>query len=170
MEKKVLPPIVYRPIGIIHTPFKRGEKPPPPQGMYEPESAGYVDVFPEYSDGLKDLDGFSHLVFLFHFHLSTDYELVCYPRGDRELRGVFATRSPRRPNPIGCSVVELVKVENTRLYVRRVDMYDETPLLDIKPYVPFFDEAREVAEKVEGRVRLGWLSERFKKERKKGIL
>ena len=169
MEKIDFAAIVYKPIGIIHSAYQKGQKSPPPQGIYEPDSVGYVDIYPEYSEGLKDLDGFSHLVLLFHFHLSTNYDLVCYPRGDNQLRGVFATRSPRRPNPIGCSVVELVKIEKTRLFVKRVDMYDGTPLLDIKPYVPVFDEARELAEKLEGRVRLGWLSERLAREKRKGM-
>ena len=170
MEKIELPPIVYRPIGIIRTPFEKGGKSPPPQGVYEPDARGHVDIFTQFSEGLKDIEGFSHLVLLFHFHLSTDYDLICYPRGDTKLRGVFATRSPRRPNPIGCSVVELVKVEKTRLHIKRVDMYDGTPLLDIKPYVPVFDDARKVAEQMGQEVKLGWLTERFKRERERGII
>lgn len=162
--------ILYKPIGIIHSPFRKGEEAPPPQGIYDPESSGYVDIYPQFVKGLQDLEGFSHIILLFHFHLSSDYELLCYPRGSSQLRGVFATRSPRRPNPIGCSVVELVRIDGPRLHIKRVDMYDGTPLLDIKPYVPLFDEAKDLAEKVGAKVKLGWLSERFKRERREGIL
>ncbi len=170
MEKIESLPIVYRPIGIIHSPYQKGRKSPPPQGVYNPESSGYVDVFPQFAEGLKDLNGFSHIVLLFHFHLSEDYDLVCYPRGDEELRGVFATRSPRRPNPIGCSVVELERIENCRLFIKRVDMYDGTPLLDIKPYVPVFDEIIDQVDRSFSSVRLGWLAKRLKREKNQGIL
>ncbi len=170
MEKMEYSSFVYRPIGIIHSPYQKDREKPPPQGVYSPENRGHVDIFPQFSEGLKDLDGFSHIILLFHFHLSADYDLVCYPRGDRELRGVFATRSPRRPNPIGCSVVELERIENHRLFIRRVDVYDGTPLLDIKPYVPVFDEICKGADSLDGRVRLGWLAERLKREKRNGIL
>lgn len=155
MKKTKQPPITFFPIGVIHTPYKGGIK-PPPQGIYDKKSKGFIDMYPEFTEGLKDLEGFSHLIVLFHFHLSHSFDLTCYPRGDNTLRGVFATRSPRRPNPIGCSVVGLSKIDGPRLYINQVDMYNGTPLLDIKPFIPQFDEPEKV--------RLGWLKARFLRE------
>jgi tRNA-Thr(GGU) m(6)t(6)A37 methyltransferase TsaA len=128
----------YTPIGIIHSPFKR------PQGTpIQPKAAekieGTVEVFPEYVPGLKDLDGFSRVILLYHFHLAAGSRLEVKPFMDVKPRGVFATRAPARPNPIGMSVVRLLRVEGGTLYVSGVDILDGTPLLDIKPYVPQFD-------------------------------
>ncbi len=150
-EKKPEDTLVLTPVGIIHTPFTepRGT---PIQSAGGRGVAGTVEVFPEFADGLKDLDGFSHLILLFHFHLSGPGPLKCVPYLDDTLRGVFATRSPRRPNPIGLSIVRLDRVEDNVLYVRDLDIVDGTPLLDIKPYVPPFDEQEEV--------RIGWLANR----------
>ena len=147
MEKKI-GNIVYRPIGIIHTPFKELENMP-----IQPSGAarihGTVDLYPEFAEGLKDLDGFSHLILLYHFHKSRGFKLTVTPFLDSEPRGVFATRAPVRPNPIGLSVVPLQKIEGNTLFVAQLDVLDGTPLLDIKPYVPEFDKRAEV--------RIGWL-------------
>jgi tRNA-Thr(GGU) m(6)t(6)A37 methyltransferase TsaA len=139
----------YKSIGTIHSPFKE------PKGMpIQPVGArgipGTIELQAEYADGLKDLDGFSHIILIYHFHLSEGYSLQVKPFLDDTPHGIFAIRAPKRPNPIGISVVRLEKIEGTKLYVSNVDIVDGTPLLDIKPYVPDFDEA-------EG-IRIGWLS------------
>ena len=141
--------IRYRPIGVIHSPFKQ-TKGMPIQPAGARGVAGTVEVIPEYGDGLKDLDGFSHIFLLYHFHLSQGYSLRVKPYLDDSLRGVFATRAPRRPNAIGISVVRLVGIEGCTLHIEDLDIADSTPLLDIKPYVPEFD-SREVE-------RTGWLA------------
>jgi tRNA-Thr(GGU) m(6)t(6)A37 methyltransferase TsaA len=110
---------------------------------------GNVEIFHEFAAGLKDLEGFSHIILLYHLHEAEGARLVVTPFMDAEPRGVFATRAPRRPNAIGLSTVELVEVRENVLTVENVDMLDGTPLLDIKPYVPEFDQ-RE-------RCRVGWL-------------
>lgn len=130
--------IEYRPIGLIHSPFDK------PAGMpIQPAGAdgvcGTVEVLPEFAPGLKDLDGFSHIILLFHFHRSGATELVVEPFLDLQPRGVFATRAPKRPNPIGLSVVRLKRIVANNLHIENVDILDGTPLLDIKPYVPAFD-------------------------------
>ncbi|MBN1226134.1 MAG: tRNA (N6-threonylcarbamoyladenosine(37)-N6)-methyltransferase TrmO [Deltaproteobacteria bacterium] len=131
--------ILFKKIGIIHTPFKS------PQGMpIQPSSAtsirGTINIFPEYSQGLKDLDGFSHIILLFYFHKVTKASLIVTPFLDNEPRGVFATRAPKRPNPIGLSIVKLLGIKELILEVENIDILDNTPLLDIKPYVPEFDQ------------------------------
>ena len=113
---------------------------------------GYIEVLPEFVPGLKDVDGFSHLMLLYHFHLVEGYSLEVVPFLDDTPRGVFATRAPRRPNPIGLSVVRLESVQGARLNIRDVDIVDGTPLLDIKPFVPVFDN-RDTT-------RIGWLTEK----------
>ena len=112
---------------------------------------GTVELFPEFADGLKDLDGFSHLILLYHFHESRGYKLIVTPFLDSEPRGVFATRAPKRPNPIGLSIVRLVQVRGYTLDIENVDILDGTPLLDIKPYVPEFDHQENC--------RIGWLEQ-----------
>jgi len=140
--------IKYKPIGVIHSPFKEPKGTP-----IQPAGAkgidGIVEIFPEYAEGLKDIEGFSHVILLYHFHLSKGSKLIAKPYMDNETHGVFAMRGPNRPNPIGISVVRLVKVEGDMLHIQDVDIVDGTPLLDIKPYVPEFD-TREVE-------RIGWL-------------
>lgn len=130
--------IQYRSIGVIRTPFEDTAGMPRNPG----DAAGIegrVEIDPEYTTGLKDLGGFSHLILLFHFHGSRGHELQLVPQGRGEPRGVFATRAPRRPNAIGLSIVRLDRVDGTVLHVRDVDMIDGTPLLDIKPYLPSID-------------------------------
>ena len=144
-------PILYRPIGIMHSPFKTAGG-APIQSATAVGAAGQVTVFQEYAEGLKDVEGFSHVILLYHFHLSKRYSLTVRPFLDQKPRGLFATRAPARPNPIGLSVVRLLKIKGSTLYVDHVDILDGTPLLDIKPYVPKFD-AWEAA-------RIGWMAGR----------
>jgi tRNA-Thr(GGU) m(6)t(6)A37 methyltransferase TsaA len=101
--------------------------------------AGRIEIFPEYTAGLADLAGFSHIYILYHFHLSKKFSLKVKPFLDNQKRGLFATRAPSRPNPIGLSVVRLIRIKNNHLEILDVDVIDGTPLLDIKPYVPDFD-------------------------------
>ena len=130
--------IKYKPIGIIHSPFKEPKGTPiQPAGAKGIE--GTVEVFPEYAEGLKDVEGFSHIILIYHFHLSKGASLKAKPYLDNEERGIFAIRGPRRPNSIGISVVRLVRIEGNTLHIKDLDMVDGTPLLDIKPYVPAFD-------------------------------
>ncbi|MFH1687651.1 MAG: tRNA (N6-threonylcarbamoyladenosine(37)-N6)-methyltransferase TrmO [bacterium] len=143
--------ITLTPIGVIHTPFKQ-PKGTPIQPRRAGGAEGTIEILPEFVEGLADLDGFSHIVLLYHFHLSTGYRLKVVPFLDDCERGLFATRAPRRPNPIGLSVVRLDHIEGNVLFIRDVDMVDGTPLLDIKPYVPDFDDA--------GDIRIGWLEGR----------
>lgn len=100
---------------------------------------GTVTLFPQYQSGLADLEGFSHLILIYHFHLVEQVKLKVKPFLDTQQRGLFATRAPLRPNPIGISVVRLEKVDGNTLYIQDVDIVDGTPLLDIKPYVPDFE-------------------------------
>ncbi len=130
--------IKYKPIGIIHSPFKEPKGTPiQPAGARDIE--GTVEVFPEYAEGLKDVEGFSHIILIYHFHLSKGASLKAKPYLDNEERGIFAIRGPRRPNSIGISVVRLVGIEENILHIKDLDIIDGTPLLDIKPYVPAFD-------------------------------
>jgi tRNA-Thr(GGU) m(6)t(6)A37 methyltransferase TsaA len=138
-----LPPLV--PIGVIRSPYREIG---PPQGAMA-DAEGEVELEPRYEEGLADVAGFSHVILLFGLHRSRGYRLTVTPHMDPAPRGLFATRSPRRPNPIGMTVVRLLGVEGCRLRVRGVDMLDGTPLLDIKPYVPRFDGPSDA--------RAGWL-------------
>lgn len=146
--------ITYNPIGIIHSPFK-DIKGMPIQPAGAKGIAGTIEIYPEFAEGLKDLEGFSHIILIYHFHLSKGYSLKVKPFLDDNLHGVFATRAPKRPNPIGISVVRLRKIEGNILRIEDVDIVDGTPLLDIKPYVPEFD-VHEVE-------KIGWLSQKNKK-------
>jgi len=146
--------IKYKPIGIIHSPFKEPKGTPiQPTGAKGIE--GTVEVFPEYAEGLKDVEGFSHIILIYHFHLSKGFSSRVKPYMDNEAHGVFAMRGPSRPNPIGISIVRLVRIEENILYIQDTDIVDGTPLLDIKPYVPEFD-IREVE-------KTGWLEENVHK-------
>ncbi|MFW6141246.1 MAG: tRNA (N6-threonylcarbamoyladenosine(37)-N6)-methyltransferase TrmO [Candidatus Saliniplasma sp.] len=130
--------IIYKPIGIIHT-VNKDPKGTPIQPRGAEGFKGKVEVLPEYKNGLKDLEGFSNIILLYHFHLSKKHELQIKPYMDDEKRGVFSMRGPSRPNPIGLSVVRLMKIDENILEISDVDIVDGTPLLDIKPYVPRFD-------------------------------
>jgi tRNA-Thr(GGU) m(6)t(6)A37 methyltransferase TsaA len=146
--------IRYTPIGRIRSPFK---EPPgtPIQAAVSPDSEGTVELFPEYAEGLRDIEGFSHICLIYHFHLVRGYSLLVTPYLDDQPHGVFVTRAPARPNPIGLSIVRLVRREGATLYIRDLDIVDGTPLLDIKPYVPEFD-GRAVD-------KIGWLAKQVQK-------
>ena len=141
------------PIGIIHSPFK--EKTDTPIQPTRSQAAGQVEVYPEYSDGLQDIDGFSHIILLYFFHQSCGYSLLVKPFLDDKEHGLFSTRYPCRPNPLGLSIVRLVARRKNMLEIEGVDTLDGTPLLDIKPYIPEFD--------VPMGVRNGWYAGRSKK-------
>ena len=146
--------IKFRPIGIIHSPFKEAKGVP-----IQPSAAkgieGKVEIFPEYTEGLEDIGNFSHIFLIYHLHLSRKYSLKVRPYMDDKERGVFATRAPSRPNPIGISVVELLEVDGNMLHIKNVDIVDGTPLLDIKPYVPEFD--------IHNVKKIGWLEKNVHK-------
>jgi len=128
----------FEQIGVIHTSFKNLENMPiQPKGAIDSE--GTVELFPEFAEGLKDLDGFSHAYLLYHFHMTKSTRLTVTPFLDDTPRGVFATRAPVRPNHIGLSVIEIIAVEQNKISVRGIDVLDGTPLLDIKPYMEKFD-------------------------------
>ncbi len=143
--------IVFEPIGIIHTPFAQ-PKGAPIQPSRSSHAKGHIELRPELVDGLRDLDGFSHIALIYFLHLSHGFDLSVVPFLDTQPRGLFATRAPRRPNAIGLSIVRLVSIDGATLHIEDVDMLDGTPLLDIKPYVPTFDDVPDV--------RLGWLEGR----------
>ncbi len=130
--------VVYSPIGVIHSPFTKVEG-MPIQSRAAAGVKGSVRLNPNLVPGLKDIEGFSHLILLYHFHLSKPPSLEVTPFLDDTKRGVFATRVPSRPNSIGISIVKLIGVSGTILSIEDVDIIDGTPLLDIKPFVPYFD-------------------------------
>jgi tRNA-Thr(GGU) m(6)t(6)A37 methyltransferase TsaA len=140
--------INYTPIGVIHTPFKDLDS-MPIQPACETSAAGEVEIYPPYVDGLKDLDGFSYIVLLYHLHAVKRVSLQVTPFLDDQPHGLFATRAPTRPNPIGLSVVRLTGIKGNMLSVDDVDILDGTPLLDIKPYIPEFDHHPDA--------KIGWL-------------
>ena len=145
--------IEFHQIGIIHSPFKSPEGTPiQPAGAMGVE--GKIEVFPDYQEGLEDLAGFSHIFLIYHFHLAKKMVLKVKPFLDDQSHGIFATRAPTRPNPIGLSVVRLIKIEHGNLYIQDIDVVDKTPLLDIKPYVPDFD--------VRAVLKIGWLESKSK--------
>jgi len=142
--------IVYHPIGTIHSPFVEvAGMPIQPSGATGVR--GWIEILPRYAQGLNDLDGFSHIILLYHFHRVHKMRLQVLPFLDSEPRGLFATRAPTRPNPIGLSVVKLASVQENVLHVENLDILDGTPLLDLKPYVPQFD--------VHPADRTGWLEQ-----------
>ena len=142
--------ITYHAIGIIHSAYT-GLSDMPIQPTTRTSGPGSVEIFPEYADGLRDLDGFSHIILLYHLHEVKRVDLTVTPFLDSEPRGVFATRAPTRPNPIGLSVVKLVAVQDNTILVADLDILEGTPLLDIKPYVPEFDHRADA--------KVGWLEQ-----------
>jgi len=127
-----------KPIGIIHSPFQRASD-TPIQGAMARGAEGWVEIFAEFVEGLKDLEGFERVWLIYWFDRATAPQLIVKPYLDQEEHGVFATRAPCRPNPIGLSCVRLLGVESAGFRIGEVDILDRTPLLDIKPYVPVFD-------------------------------
>jgi tRNA-Thr(GGU) m(6)t(6)A37 methyltransferase TsaA len=138
-----------RPIGFVRSPFSDTKQIPKGFGVTH-VAEGVLEILPEFEAGLMDIEGFSHLFVVWAFHRSEGFELVGRPPIDNREHGVFATRSPRRPNPIGLTVVELMGREGARLRVRGVDMLDGTPILDIKPYMSSIPEEK---------LRRGWVAE-----------
>jgi tRNA-Thr(GGU) m(6)t(6)A37 methyltransferase TsaA len=141
-------PIILNPIGIIHTPFTEINN-MPIQPLAAAGVKGYIELYPEYLDGLKDIEGFSHITLLYHFHKINGFELTVTPFMDTNEHGIFATRSPKRPNAIGISTVKLIGIEGNKLYLEETDMLDGSPLIDIKPFYPRFDNRDNC--------RIGWL-------------
>jgi tRNA (adenine37-N6)-methyltransferase len=137
------------PIGSVRSPYENAQQVPKGLGAKH-EAEGILEILPQFEAGLTDIEGFSHLVVLWVFDRAEGFDLVGTPPSDNRPHGVFATRSPKRPNPIGLTVVELLRREGRRLCVRGVDMLDETPILDLKPYLSSIP-----AEKL----RRGWLAE-----------
>lgn len=145
--------VKYNPIGIIHSPYKdlHGM---PIQPVGAEGVKGEIILNKEYEEGLKDLDGFSHIILIYHFHMCNGYSLKVKPFLDTIKRGIFATRAPKRPNPIGISVVKLDKVEGNVIHVSNVDILDGTPLLDLKPYIPHFNPCNDEE------VSIGWFDDK----------
>lgn len=130
--------INYNPIGYIHSPIKTVEA-SPIQTIGAKNIKGYIELDYSLKDGLKDLDGFSHIIVLYHFHKSKETKLLCKPFLDDTEHGIFAIRGPNRPNAIGLSIVSIIKIQDNIIYIENVDMLDGTPVLDIKPYIQEFD-------------------------------
>jgi tRNA-Thr(GGU) m(6)t(6)A37 methyltransferase TsaA len=146
----------FKQIGTIHSPYRdTAGMPIQPPGAKGAE--GTVEILPEYEEALSDLEGFSHVILLYVFHRTGGYIPLVTPFMDSKPRGLFSTRAPKRPNPVGISMVRLKKIDKTTLHVENIDVLDGTPLLDVKPYVPEFDLPP-------GRIRTGWL------ERAKGLV
>ncbi len=141
------------PIGVIHSPFT--EKDQTPIQASRSQAIGLVEINPAFADGLQDIDGFSHIILFYIFHRSAGYSLHVKPFLDDQKRGVFATRYPYRPNPIGLSIVKLLTHQDNTLTVEGIDVLDGTPLLDIKPFVPEFD--------LRTATRTGWYETRSKR-------
>jgi len=140
-----------KPIGIIRSPFTNKKE--TPIQPFKSRAIGKVEVYKKYRKGLKDIEDFSHVILIYKFHKSKGYRLLVKPFLDTEMRGLFATRYPRRPNQIGITVVKLLSRKNNILVVKGIDIIDRTPLLDIKPYVSEFATKTNV--------RIGWLKERL---------
>jgi tRNA (adenine37-N6)-methyltransferase len=144
--------ILLTSIGLIHTPFTTPAGTPIQSSRSD--TGGWVEVFPEFVQGLQDIEAFSHLYLVYYLHQTDQVDLLVEPFLDDRQHGVFATRHPFRPNHIGISIVQLISRQKNRLDIAGVDMFDQTPLLDIKPYVPDFDQRNHV--------RSGWYERRAK--------
>jgi len=146
--------MIFKQIGIISTPFKKREGMPiQPRGAKGVK--GKIVMNKEFSIGLNDLNGFSHIILIYYFHKSEGFELETKPFLDHKKRGIFSTRAPKRPNSIGISVVKLLEIKSNTLYIENVDILDNTPLLDIKPYIPEFDNYEVEKE--------GWIKNKIEK-------
>jgi tRNA (adenine37-N6)-methyltransferase len=130
--------ITINPIGVIHTPYKEISN-MPIQPVAANKVKGYIELFPEFIEGITDLDGFSHITLLYHFHKILHHKLLVKPFMDDTEHGIFATRAPIRPNAIGISTVRLINVDNNILHIEQVDMLDGSPLIDIKPFFQKYD-------------------------------
>ena len=141
------------PIGKIYSPYKESSE-IPIQGRFKDDVEAWVKLKKEYTRGLKDLDKFSHCILIYYFHKSDKETIEGKPFLEDKKHGIFAIRSPHRPNHIGFSVVKIQRIQGNILYFTQVDMIDGTPLLDIKPYVKYFDNREDVIS--------GWLDKHFK--------
>jgi len=148
-----MPQIVMHPIGKIYSPYKKSKE-LPIQGRFKDNVEAWVKLKKEYTRGLKDLDKFSHCILIYYFHKSKKETIEGKPFLEDEKHGIFAIRSPHRPNHIGFSVVKIQRIQENKLYFTQVDMIDGTPLLDIKPYVKYFDSREDFIS--------GWLDKHFK--------
>lgn len=145
--------IIFESIGVIHSPFAELENMPiQPSGSLDVE--GTIEIYPKFSQGLQDLDGFSHMYAIYYFHKVKNWKPIVTPFLDDQERGLFSTRAPKRPNPIGISLMEIIGIDNNIIKVQNIDILDDTPLLDIKPYVPQFEPAENI--------RIGWLSDKIR--------
>lgn len=153
--------IKIKPIGVIRTPYK-DPKEVPIQGKFEKSVKGKIKLFPKYQPGLKDIEGFSHIILIYYFHKAKQEKLIAKPFLEDEPHGIFAIRSPMRPNHIGISIVKLEKVKNNEITFSEVDVLDNTPLLDIKPFISYYDSRKKV--------KSGWLDKHFAKGRMPGRL
>ena len=145
--------IIMSPIGIIHSPYEQ-VKDMPIQGKFKPGVKAWIELQEEYSAGLKDLDGFSHAIIIYYFHRSEKTEVEGKPFLEDNKHGIFAIRSPHRPNHIGLSVVKIENIQGNKLHFSEVDVFNGTPVLDIKPYVKQFD--------IRDNTVSGWLDKHFK--------
>lgn len=141
--------IILNPIGIIQTSWKDIEN-MPIQPFAARGAKGYIELLPEFEDGLKDLEGFSHVTLLYHFHKVDGFDLQVVPFMDDEKHGIYATRSPKRPNAIGISTVKIIGIDNNAIEIEDADMLDGSPLIDIKPFFPRYDNRVDD-------VKIGWL-------------
>jgi len=145
--------IIMHPIGVIHSPYKKRRN-IPIQGRFKDDVEAWVELKDEYVKGLKDLEGFSHAILIYYFHKSNKEDIEGKPFLENEEHGIFAIRSPHRPNHLGLSVVKIKSIQENKMYFTQVDMIDGTPLIDIKPYVKYFDSRDDAVS--------GWLDKHFK--------
>jgi len=148
---------IFKPIGIIHSPYKEPSG-TPIQTIYSNNAIATVEIFDEFTEGLDDIEKFSHIYLIYVFDRSHRFELKIKPFLDNKTHGVFTTRAPNRPNPIGLSIVRLINRKKNILTIKEIDIFDKTPLLDIKPFIPFWDNRMKV--------KTGWLTEKMKKTKK----
>jgi tRNA-Thr(GGU) m(6)t(6)A37 methyltransferase TsaA len=141
-------PIIIKPIGTIHTPHIDINN-MPIQPIAAEGIKGYIELLPEYVPGLKDLEGFSHITLIYHLHKIVGFSLEVIPFMDDQPRGIFSCKAPKRPNAIGISTVKLIGIEDNIIHIEQVDMLDGTPLIDIKPFYPRYDNRENV--------KIGWL-------------
>lgn len=150
-RQRLTRPVRLLPVGIVRSPYKEPSDLPPPAfapPRFFDRSVGEIEVFPEFAEALDDIEGFSHIIVIFHFHRSSGAKLKAVPPGESRPRGIFSTRSPHRPNPLGLSVLKLLRRDGRILEVSGLDLVDGTPVLDIKPYTTRDRKSR---------IRTGWL-------------